>query len=179
MALILANRRDCAEPGAEEGSTVVAPDLKTLNVIYFALLLGSAATACAYAWRQGGRAERIAVVFYGSSWIGSTACTVAWLTLWGTAREPLAVGLIWDLYPAAVFLVLAVRDDNLWLGAAAAAQGLQMALRAVSLVLWAPSGSPGRIAMSLVIALMSYVMMGALVGSAMTRRLARSPVQAA
>jgi hypothetical protein len=99
-----------------------------LNLATFLLTEGAFIGACIFAWLKGRSAER----YGGSLYAVSAAATLAFQI--STGQDiPMVPMLILDSVVAVGFLILAIRYNNLWLGAAMMIKGLQLALHATHL----------------------------------------------
>ncbi len=83
---------------------------------------------CIFAWIKGGVAERLGSSLFSASVLGTTLAEV----LTGQAT-PVMQELFLDTGVAVGLLVLAIRYNNLWLGAAMIVKGLQLAVHATHL----------------------------------------------
>ena len=88
------------------------------------LLLG----ACLFAWIKGRPAERLGATVYFVSALISIGLAVA-----GGKLDQIVSELLFDALVAVGFLVLAIRYNSLWLGAAMMLKGVQLALHATHL----------------------------------------------
>jgi hypothetical protein len=82
----------------------------------------------AFAWTQGRGAERGGILVYAAAWIG----VLAYELVTGDSF-PIVPILILDAVVALAFLLLALRYNSLWLGAAMIFQGLGLGLHATHL----------------------------------------------
>jgi hypothetical protein len=94
-------------------------------VTYLGLAL--LAAVCAFAWFQGTTADRLGCGIYCMAWIIALAFEFV-----AGDEFPLAAVLTMDALAATGFLILAIRYNNLWLGAAMMLQGVQLGLHAIS-----------------------------------------------
>ena len=93
-------------------------------VTYVGLVLLGA--VCAFAWWKGEMAERLGCGIYCWAWILTLAAE------WQAGDDfPVVAMLSVDALAAAGFLVLAIRYNNLWLGAVMMLQGMQLGLHAM------------------------------------------------
>lgn len=83
---------------------------------------------CLFAWIKGGPAERLGSSLFSISVLGTTVAEL--ITGQGT---PVMQELFLDTAVAVGFLALAIRYNNLWLGAAMIVKGLQLAVHATHL----------------------------------------------
>ncbi|HEY5410626.1 MAG TPA: hypothetical protein VIJ94_07855 [Caulobacteraceae bacterium] len=83
---------------------------------------------CLFAWFKGDRAERLGAALYGLAVLGTLGVEI--ITRQAT---PVTAELFFDTAVAVGFLVLAIRYNNLWLGAAMMVKGLQLAVHATRL----------------------------------------------
>lgn len=102
-----------------------------LIIIVYALI---AILSCGFALFKGGPAERWGAAVYGGAWI---LVTVYEFTT-GEGRPVIPI-LSMDLLVAVGFLVLAVRYNSLWLGAAMMLQGVEFGMHTLYL---ASDGAP-------------------------------------
>jgi hypothetical protein len=100
----------------------------SLNILTFLVVDGALIGACIFAWLKGRPAERYGALAYALAALASLALSV--LAKWEMPMLP-TLGL--DGLVAVVFLVLAVRYNNLWLGAAMMLKGVQLGLHATHL----------------------------------------------
>ncbi len=96
------------------------------NVLTLILTDGALVGACIFAWLKGRSAERYGASIYCLAAVASSA-----FELWSRQNVPVLPTLIFDMVVAIAFLVLAVRYNSLWLGAAMIIKGVQLALHAV------------------------------------------------
>jgi hypothetical protein len=137
------------------------------------------AATCTFALMRGGSAERLAGAVYGLEWFSGLVIELFFhASFHRIASLPMLQGWTYDFAMAAVFLTLAVRRSNLWMAAGAAAQGVQMGVRAAAYVIGEP-GTTLVLDAGVAIYAMSAVMMACIVGSTLSRRPARGrPVPA-
>ncbi len=83
---------------------------------------------CLFAWFKGGWAERLGAGLYGLSVLGTAGVEI----LTGQST-PVMAELFFDTAVAVGFLVLAIRFNNLWVGAAMMVKGVQLAVHATRL----------------------------------------------
>lgn len=83
---------------------------------------------CIFAWFKGGKAERFGATIFFAAGMGTL--TFEMLTHQST---PVVAELLLDSAEAVGFLVLAIRYNNLWVGAAMMLKGLQLAVHATHL----------------------------------------------
>ncbi len=83
---------------------------------------------CLFAWFKGGWAERLGAGLYGLSVLGTAGVEI----VTGQAT-PVTAELFFDTAVAVGFLVLAIRFNNLWLGAVMMVKGVQLAVHATRL----------------------------------------------
>jgi hypothetical protein len=95
-----------------------------LVALYYGALLG----LTVFVWRKGGPPERYGSLAYLFSAVASEAIELfaGWPALQGAE-------LIFDTLVAVAFLVLAIRYNSLWLGAAMMVKGVQLAIHAAHL----------------------------------------------
>ena len=86
------------------------------------------AFACLFSWWKGGASERYGSTVYALSVLG-TMC----LELVTGQSTPVTQELFLDTAVAVAFLALAIRYNNLWLGAAMMVKGLQLGIHATRL----------------------------------------------
>ena len=124
---------------------------------------------CLFCWIRGGKADRIgAAVFLGcGAFQFVAACVSIWIT--GDERPQILVDTFCDILPGLVFLWLAFRHDNLWLGAAALFQGLQLALDTADQVIREPIGTLVPLILILSIDTLNLVILAAMLGSVLSR----------
>ncbi len=98
------------------------------DIVLYAVFLGVMLGVCLLAWTKGRPADKYGALLF----LVSVAATLA--LEFGTGKlNPLVPELFFDGLEAAGFLVLAVRYNNLWLGAAMIAKGLQLLLHTTHL----------------------------------------------
>jgi len=99
-----------------------------VNAAIVPLCTLSPVAACLFAWFKGGPAERFGSTLFTLSVLGTTLAEL--ITGQGT---PVLQELFLDFGVAVGFLALAIRYNNLWLGAAMMVKGLQLAIHATHL----------------------------------------------
>ena len=134
------------------------------------------ASVCALAWFKGGIAERLGCVIYGLAWV------LTLLAEWKAGDDfPLVAMLSIDALAATGFLVLAIRYNNLWLGAAMMLQGVQLGLHAMALTSTADISVGGYNLFALMLNLISLLILVSIAGgvgaTSMMRRKARKRSQ--
>ena len=82
-----------------------------------------AVLVCAYCWLRGGAAERGGVLLILAGWMGVSA-----VQLMTGQKLPTTGMLLADFLLGLGFLSLALKYNNLWLGAAMLLQGIELAL---------------------------------------------------
>ena len=152
------------------GKAVGASDFYLINAISFVGQTAAAICACVVAWIRGGPGARIATAVFGLGWCGSAAVVLA---IPGQNNDLLSV-LVWDLTPAVTFLLLAVRYNNLWFGAATIAQGWQIGLRTMDMTLPESPHSVIHLSLAAGVNALNLVMMATLVGAAVSETRGRS-----
>ena len=125
---------------------------------------------CLFCWLRGHRSDRIAAATFAVSWIIQFAAGCAYLWLTGDQRPPMLLDAISTSATGAVFLWLALRYDNLWFGAAALFQGLQLALDATDQAIREPIGTLLPMILILGINALDFAMMAAMIGSVISGR---------
>jgi len=127
---------------------------------------------CAFCWVRGEKPDRIGAVVFATCWIGGQVVELAYIWVSRGDRPPLLSDVFWDAGLALAFLWLALRGDNLWFGAVALCQGVQLALVAADQAMHEPLGTPLASALIRSINLLNFAMMAAMIGSALaaTRR---------
>jgi hypothetical protein len=146
--------------------------------LYTLLGLAGLAGACLFTWWKGGPPERMGVLVVVAVWIGSDLVRA----VGGQMIAPVTL-LVSDFAAAAGFLYIAVRYSSLWLGAAMMFQAMSLALHAMQL---SENDAPrwhGWIIYLLIVNVLSYLILLALIGGAVSaifrrRRLAREKAQA-
>jgi hypothetical protein len=108
-----------------------------LNLLTYLVVDGALIGACAFAWLKGRPAERYGALAYVLAALASLAIQAV-----GKWSMPMLPTLGLDSLVALVFLVLALRYNNLWLGAAMMLKGVQLGLHATHLTV----GSDSRLA---------------------------------
>jgi len=135
-----------------------------------AVVAASALTVSGYGLRRGGPVERFAAGAYAVAWLGSIIWNclplVPFIPRFRAAWE---LAWLWDLWLGGVFLYLAIRHRNGWMAVAAMAQGAQMGVRAVELIVGEVL-TAFDVATGLFVSAMSLVMMGCILGSTLSRR---------
>ena len=99
-----------------------------IDFALYAVFLGVMLGVCLLAWFKGRPADKYGALVF----LASVGATMA-LEFGTGSLNPLVPELFFDGLEAAGFLFLAVRYNNLWLGAAMIAKGLQLALHATHL----------------------------------------------
>jgi hypothetical protein len=99
-----------------------------INIAVAIIGVGLFVSSCLLAWIKGGKAERWGASLYVFSALG----TLGFEMVTGQAT-PVLEELLLDTAVAVGFLVLAIRYNNLWLGAAMMVKGLQLAVHATHL----------------------------------------------
>lgn len=94
-----------------------------VNVLAQAVIWGGIVGICAFAWFKGRPAER-----YGSSIFAASSFTTLGIQIWTGQSVPVVPEALLDTAVAVAFLVLAIRYNNLWLGAAMIVKGVQLAI---------------------------------------------------
>jgi hypothetical protein len=94
-----------------------------INLLAEVAIWGGIVGVCLFAWLKGRPAEKYGSTVFTASSLGAFAFEV----VTGQAI-PLAPEMFMDTAVAASFLVLAIRYNNLWLGAAMIVKGAQLAL---------------------------------------------------
>jgi len=135
-------------------------DILTLGVENLAAVL-----TCMFCWMRGAMQDRIAAVMFIVCWMGFEVTLAMTQLTTGDWRQQLIFTAIFDLAPAFGFLSLAIRYDNLWFGAAAAAQGGQFALDALEHATAEAFGALFPLILITSINVLNLVMMGAMIGS--------------
>jgi hypothetical protein len=125
-----------------------------------------------FCWRKGDRTDRFVAATFSAFWIGTLISIWASAILLNDVRPPLFWRVIWDALTAAVFLGAAGLRRKPWYGVAAVAQGVQMAANTIDVTLHEPAG-PLPWALFLLAEAMNPVMMGAMIGSALSAGAAR------
>ncbi len=100
-----------------------------MNLVTLSITWGSVFGACGFALWKGASAERIGAAAYALS-----ALTYLAFQLFTGTGLPIVHGLFMDFAVAFTFLVLAIRFNNLWLGAAMMVKGAQFSLHAMHLM---------------------------------------------
>jgi hypothetical protein len=99
-----------------------------VNLFAEVAIWGGIVGVCVFAWLKGRPAERYGSAVFTASSVGAFAFELL------TGQDiPLAPEMFMDTGVAAAFLLLAIRYNNLWLGAAMIVKGLQLALHATHL----------------------------------------------
>jgi hypothetical protein len=143
--------------------------LDPINLAPNLLVTGFALWVLWFAWTRGGSVERFMAVFNTAEWLGWWAIALAGAVLRGDPRPPWMVPWLFDFAEAAAFLWLAIRHDNRWMALGAAAQGVQMGVRASGLIV-GEMNSAFAYFVGTTVYVMSVVMGVAIAGSAMTHR---------
>ena len=127
---------------------------------------------CVFCWIRGEKPDRIGAVVFATCWVGAQVVELVYMWISGGDRPPLLSDVFWDAGLALAFLWLALRGDNLWFGAVALCQGVQLALVAADQAMHEPLGTPLASALIRSINLLNFAMMAAMIGSAVatTRR---------
>jgi len=99
-----------------------------LNTAVTAIFVGTLLFVCILTWFRGRSAERIGAALF----CVSVFVTYAFEIVTG-APPPIVIELAFDTLVALGFLLLAIRYNNLWLGAAMIIKGLQLAVHATHL----------------------------------------------
>jgi hypothetical protein len=133
-----------------------------------------AALTCLFCWVRGARADRIGAAVFGACWFGDLVVQYSYLWITGDLRPPMLSDAVWDTIPGVVFLWLAIRHDNLWLGAVALLQGVQFAIDAADHAIGEPVGTPLPVILIVSMDLMNLAMMAAMVGSVVSGRRRRA-----
>ena len=84
--------------------------------------------ACLFSWIKGSIGERLGAAVFGLAALGTLAAEM--ITHQAT---PVVGELLLDTVEAIAFLALAIRYNNLWLGAAMMVKGIQLAIHATHL----------------------------------------------
>ncbi len=138
--------------------------MSVADVISFAVQTLAVGLICVFAWRRGGPGERFSGGVFGLLWIIGCA-----LTLSGPGYDP-PLSILGDVLAGAAFLYATVRYNRLWLGLGLIAQGLQLGLRVLDVVLPETPGAVVWVAIGVGINLMNLVMMAAIAGSTIAYR---------
>jgi hypothetical protein len=93
-----------------------------LTIFGLALLAG----VFTFAWWKGDAAARLGSIVYAGAWV--VAIAAEWIT---NDTLPIVPMLALDTFVATGFLVLAIRYNNLWLGAGMMLQGIQLGMHAM------------------------------------------------
>ena len=99
-----------------------------INITSLALTWGALLGACIFAWIKGRTAER-----YGASLYFFSAAATMGVSIATGQDLPIVPDLLFDAAVAFGFLALAIRYNNLWLGAALLLKGIQLAMHATRL----------------------------------------------
>jgi hypothetical protein len=99
-----------------------------INTIVIGLGALLPAGACLFAWIKGGPAERYGSTLFGGAIVFTIVCQM----ITGQST-PVTLELFLDTAVAVGFLALAIRYNNLWLGAAMMIKGMQLAVHATRL----------------------------------------------
>lgn len=154
---------------------VAALHVNAFNTVSFVVATSAAVLTCLFCASRGGTDDRLGAAAFALGWIASTSAN--WISgfLTGDPHMPLLIGLALDGAVASAFLVLAIRFDNLWLGAAAGAQAIQLAVLALERTL-SEGATSGPLVWNLVAThnALNFVMMGAMFASALSRRRRRA-----
>ena len=101
--------------------------LSVLNMVVPLLGLTILGSVVGFAWFKGDMGERLGAIVYAGAWM------IALGAEWYTGESlPVVPILILDTLIATAFLLLAIRYNNLWLGAAMMLQGIQLGMHAIS-----------------------------------------------
>ena len=146
-----------------------------INALTMALSGLLPAGACLFAWWKGGPAERYGSSIYAVSVLG-TMC----IELVTGQATPVTEELFLDTAVAVGFLALAIRYNNLWLGAAMMVKGLQLGMHATRLTDGEDAVSAGLNLYALGLNLIALVILAILFSGtiASMRQRARSLIQA-
>jgi len=147
-----------------------ATEFFLVNAISFVGQTAAALCACGVAWLKGGPSARIAALVFGLGWVGSAVVVLAS----PGQNNDLPSVLVWDLAPAATFLILAIWHNNLWFGAATIAQGWQLGLRTMDMTMPESPHSLTHLSLAVAINTLNLVMMVTLVGGALSERRRRT-----
>ncbi len=96
------------------------------NILVVGLADGGPIAVCVFAWLKGRTAERFGSTLYLASCLATVALGFA-----SGQKLPTLAEFVLDLIVSAGFLYLAIRYNNLWLGAAMMIKGLQLGLHAM------------------------------------------------
>jgi hypothetical protein len=110
------------------------------DIAIYGLFLGSVIGICGFAWWKGRPAEKYGALLY----VLSLAATMV-LEFGAGSLKPIVPELFFDGLAAIGFLYLAIRYNNLWLGAAMMLNGVQLALHATRLTETSEAGVSGSI----------------------------------
>jgi hypothetical protein len=110
---------------------VAALHIDTHDSVGFGVSTLAVLLTCLFCGLLGRADDRLGAVVFGLGWVAATVANwISGMPL-GDPHMPILVGVGIDGAVASAFLVLAIRHDNLWLGAASAFQGLQLAILAL------------------------------------------------
>jgi len=137
-----------------------------VGLALFAAVTALAVLTFAFALMRGGAAERLAAAVYGAEWFGGLFVI---LVVTRSFQAPMIVPWLMDLLMAAVFLYLALRYRNGWMAAGAVAQGVQMGLRAIMIIV-GEIGTGFSAALDWTTYAMSFVMIGCIFGSTLSHQ---------
>jgi len=93
------------------------------NMVVLSLAYGGMVGVCVFAWVKGRPAER-----YGATVFLASSLIIVGLEIWTGQSVPVVPEVLLDTAVAVAFLVLAIRYNNLWLGAAMIIKGVQLAI---------------------------------------------------
>jgi hypothetical protein len=125
---------------------------------------------CLFCWFRGARPDRIGAAVFAACWLGDFVVVIGYLWMTGDQRPPMLSDAVWDTIPGLTFLWLAIRYDNLWLGAVALIQGVQFALDAADHAIHEPIGAPLPFILIFSLDMMNFAMMAAMIGSVVSGR---------
>ncbi len=153
--------------------------LTAANQLEIAVGLLAMALTCRFCWVRGEQPDRIGAVVFAVCWIGGLTVEMIYIWFSGGERPPLLSDVVWDGGLALAFLSLALRSNNLWFGAVALVQGVQLALVAADQAMHEPVATPLAAILIRTINLLNFAMMAAMIGSAvqaMRRRRRTAPI---
>jgi hypothetical protein len=139
-----------------------------VNIAVIGLGEGLMLGACIFAWIKGRAAERYGAALYFFS------CVVALVMEFVVGTELPLTELLFDGFVAAGFLILAIRYNSLWLGAAMMIKGVQLAMHATHLTDADDPHFAGlnlyAVALDLINLLISFTIIGGTLASMRSRR---------
>ena len=93
------------------------------NILTLVLIYGGIISVTVFAWFKGRPAER-----YGAALFAASSFSILAPEMWTGQAVPIIPEVLLDTAVAIAFLVLAIRYNNLWLGAAMIVKGIQLAI---------------------------------------------------